>query len=202
MDASSPAESINRPPHEFAFRKTTGIFGLVALLALPVFLLVVLQRSQHPRRLHAGELIPVAALSDADPGAALRADINGKRAAILFFSADCPHCQWEMPIFNEAMKRFGSEVEFVAIALNDPQKTQAFVHANDIRVKVLIDHNGAVAKTFGISELPTLFLVNREQEIEWVGEGEQPRIELFRRLSMLAAKGTSAIVQSAEDNRK
>jgi peroxiredoxin len=202
MDASSPAESTNRLPHESAFRKTTAIFGLVALLAVPVFLLIALQRSEHPRLLRVGERIPVAALSDGGPGEALRTVIDEKRAAILFFSADCPHCQWEMPIFNEAMKRFGSEVEFVAIALNDPQKTQAFVRANDIRVKVLIDHNGVVAKIFGISELPALFLVNREQEIEWVGEGEQPRMELFRRLSMLAAKGPPATVQSVEDNRK
>jgi peroxiredoxin len=202
MNASSPAESTDRLPHESAFRKITAIFSLVALLAVPALLLVVLQRSEHSRLLRAGESIPAAALSGVEPGEALRADINKKRTAILFFSADCPHCQWEMPIFNEAMKRFGSEVEFIAIALSDPQKTQAFVQANDIRVRVLIDNKGVVGRIFGISELPALFLVNQEQEIEWVGVGEQPRMELFRRLSMLAAKGPSTLAQGTQENRK
>jgi peroxiredoxin len=202
MEASSPVVSTNRSSPETLFHKTMAILGLVGLLAIPALLLVVLQRSEYSRLLRTGESIPVDALSGFDPGDALRSAIDGKRAAILFFSADCPHCRWEIPIFNEAMKRFGAEVEFVAIALNDPQKTQAFVEANDIRVRVLIDEKGVVGKIFGVSELPALFLINQGQRIEWVGEGEQPKMELFRQLSKLAIGDRWTTTQNADNARR
>ena len=179
-----------------------AIFSLIALLAVPAFLLVVLQRSKYSQLLRAGDSIPVAILNGLDPGDVLRASIDGRCAAILFFSADCPHCQREIPIFNEAMKRFGSDVEFVAIALNDQQKTRAFVQTNDIKARVIVDEKGLVGKVFGISELPALFLVSDEQKVEWVGVGEQPRTELFRRLSKLKTERRWTITQGANNSRK
>ena len=202
MDSSSQAASTNQSSEGRLIRKTTAIFGLVALLAVPAFLLVVLQRSEFTRPLRAGDSIPVVTLGGVEPGGALLAGMSGKRAAILFFSVDCPHCQWEIPIFNEAMKRFASQVEFFAIALNDRQKTEMFVHANDIRVRVLVDEKGVVGRLFGISELPALFLVNEEQRIQWVGTGEQPRAEIFRRLSKLVDKNESAAAWIGENSRK
>jgi peroxiredoxin len=202
MDASSPAAPTDQSYQEAPIRKTIATIGLMALLAVPVFLFVVLQRSANLRTLRAGDSIPVASLGGVDPGDALLAGISGKRATILFFSVDCPHCQREISIFNEAGKRFASEVEFVAIALNDRQKTQTFVRTNDVGARVLIDEKGVVGRLFGVSELPALFLVNQDQKIEWVGVGEQPRTELLRRLSVLAGKGPSTVAQGAENTRK
>ena len=202
MDAPSPAARTNRSSQDPLIRKTTAIFGLMALLAVPVFLLVVLQRSANSRTLRAGDSIPIAALGSVDPGDALLAGISGKRAAILFFSVDCPRCQREIPIFNEAGRRFASEVEFVTVALNDWKKTQTFVRTNDVEARVLVDEKGVVGRLFGILELPALFLVNQDQKIEWVGVGEQPRTELLRRLSTLVGKGPSTVAQDAENSRK
>ena len=202
MDAPSPAARTNRSSQDPHIRKTTAIFGLMALLAVPVFLLIVLQRSSNSRTLRAGDSIPIAALGSVDPGDALLAGISGKRAAILFFSVDCPRCQREIPIFNEAGRRFASEVEFVTVALNDWKKTQTFVRTNDVEARVLVDEKGVVGRLFGILELPALFLVNQDQKIEWVGVGEQPRTELLHRLSTLVGKSPSTVAQDAENSRK
>jgi peroxiredoxin len=176
--------------------------GLVALLAVPVFFLVVLQRSTNFRMLRAGDSIPAMGLDGVGSGGALLAGISGKRAAILFFSVDCPHCQNEIPIFNEAERRFGSDVDFVTIALNDGQKTESFVRTHDVRTKVHVDEKGIVGKLFGVSEVPALFLVSENQRIEWVGVGEQPRMELFRRLSALVAGRLSTEAEGAGEIRK
>jgi thiol-disulfide isomerase/thioredoxin len=201
MDGSSPAVPKEQSSQQPSIRTAIAACGLVALLFVPVCLIVVLQRSEGSRLLRAGESIP-AALSGVDPGDALLADISGRRAAILFFSVDCPHCQWQIPIFNEAMRRFGAEVEFVAVALNNRQKTEMFIQANDVRVKVLIDQKGGVGRIFGISELPVLFLVDQDQRVDWVGAGEQPRSEVFRRLSTLVDNKRSAASPVNEKTRK
>jgi peroxiredoxin len=202
MDASSPAAQTDQSYRNLLIRKIMATIGLVALLTVPVFLLVVLQRSAKSRMLGAGDSIPVVALGGVDPGDVLLAGITGRRAAILFFSTDCPHCQREIPIFNEVVKQFASEVEFAAIALGDRQKTQAFVQTTDIGARVLIDEKGIVGKLFGVSEVPALFLVDYNQKIAWVGVGEQPRGELLRRLSILVSRGPSRASQGAENTRR
>ena len=176
--------------------------GLVALLAVPAFFLVLLQRSTNSRMLRAGDSIPTAGLDGIDPGGAMFKGISEKRSAILFFSVECPHCQNEIPIFNEAERRFGSDVNFIAIALNDKQKTESFVRTHDIRTKFHVDEKGIVGKLFGVSEIPAIFLVNQRRRIEWVGVGEQPRTELFRRLSALVADRLTATAENAEEIQK
>jgi peroxiredoxin len=202
MDTSSSPASIDQSYQESFIRKIVAAVGLVALLAVPTFLLVVLQRSAHSRMLRPGDSIPVVALRGVDPGVALLSDISGKRAAILFFSVDCPHCQREVPKFDEARKRFAVEFEFIAIARSDSQKTQAFVRSNNVHARVLIDEKGLVGRLFGISEVPALYLVNQDQNIEWVGVGEQPRTELFRRLSVLAARRSLTVSNNVENAQR
>jgi peroxiredoxin len=202
MDASSPAAPADQSRKESFFRKTLATMGLVALLAVPAFFLVVLQRSTNPRMLRAGDSIPTAGLDGVDAGGGVLAGITGKRAAILFFRVDCPHCQNEIPIFNEAERRFGSDVNFIAIALNDRQKTESFVRTHDVRTKVHIDEKGVVGKLFVVSEVPALFLVNEDQRIEWIGVGEQPKVEFFRRLSALVARRMAVASEGAEQIRK
>jgi thiol-disulfide isomerase/thioredoxin len=202
MDSSSPTVRTNQPLQESLIRKAVAATGLVVLLAAPALLLVVLQRSGGSQTLRDGDPIPVEALGRADPGNELLAIIKGKPSAILFFSADCPHCQREIPIYNEAQKRFASQVEFVAIALSNRQKTEAFIQTNDVVSRVLVDENGVVGRIFGISELPALFLMNQDQKIEWVGVGEQPRTEVLRRMSRLAGNDLSTVTQGTGSIRK
>ena len=202
MNASPRAAPTDQLYREPLIRKTLATVGLVVLLAVPAVFLVVLQRSTNLRMLRAGDSIPAAGLDGADPGGVLLAGISDRRTAILFFNVDCPHCQNEIPIFNEAERRFGSEVNFVAITLNDKQRTESFVQTHDVRTKVHVDERGTVGKLFGVSEVPALFLVNQGRKIEWVGIGEQPRTELFRRLSALVAKGLPTTEENAEEIRK
>ena len=202
MDTTSQASPKVQAYQKPLIQKAIATIGLVALLAVPVFLLVVLQHSGNSRTLRAGDSIPVMAVGGVDPGDSLLVGISGKRAAILFFSVDCPRCQREIPTFNEAGRRFWSKIEFVAVSLNDRQKTQTFVQTNGIGARVFIDEKGIVGKLFGISELPALFLVNKEQKIEWVGVGEQSRTEVLRRLSAFVSKEPSTMAQGAENSRK
>jgi thiol-disulfide isomerase/thioredoxin len=202
MNAPSPAAQTDQPHRNFPIQKTMATFGLMALLTIPVFLLVVLQRSAKSKMLGAGDLIPVVAMGSIEPGDALLASITGRRAAILFFTADCPHCQREIPIVNEIAKQFASEIEFAAIALGDRKKTKAFVQTNSIGGRVLVDEKGVVGRLFGVSEVPALFFVDRDQRIAWVGVGEQSRGELLRRLSILTGDGSSKGLQGMEDARR
>lgn len=202
MNTSSPLASKYQPHQEPFGRKTFAAIGLVALLAGPAYLLVVLQHSAHSRMLKAGDSIPAVALRGVDPGIALLSGISGRRAAILFFRVDCPHCEYEIPIFNEAEKLFAAEIQFVAIALSDSQKAQTFVGTNHVEAMVLIDDKGFVGRLFGISELPVLFLVNEDQKIEWAGVGEQSRTGVLHQLSAFTLSQPLKTGDNAKSTKK
>lgn len=171
-------------------RKVVATLGLVALLAVPVVLLVALQRSTSLKILRVGELIPGETLEAIEPGNASLKSTGGRSRAFFFFRADCPRCRTEIPSLNEAERRFGAMVDFVAIALGDKREAEAFMQTHDVRMRVFVDERGGVGKLFGVSEVPALFLVNQSQRIQWVGIGEQSRGEIFRRLAMLAFSGS------------
>lgn len=185
MDPIPPSISTHRIQQDSGNRKSLAYVAFVVTVAAPALLLMVLQRSVHSSGLRAGDTIPTANLGRADQGRAVLAFTNGKNAALLFFSTNCPHCQWEIPVLNDATRRYGDRVEFAAIALNDTPRVQSFLRTNDVRLRVIIDEARNVARVFGIEEVPTLVLFNREKTITWIGSGEQTRGEVFRRLESL-----------------
>jgi peroxiredoxin len=191
MDTISPALSTVQSTKPQRHRKAVATIAFVAMLAGPALLLIVLQRSSLSRSLRPGDLIPEAKLSENNQGRALLTGVEGKSAAIFFFSIDCPHCQREIPLFNEACRRFGDQVEFLAVAFSDEQRVGGFSRAHDIRVPVVVDPRAVTGKAFGVSELPTLFLINQDKTIEWIGTGERSKGEVFRRLSALVEKNRS-----------
>lgn len=200
MDASSAATPPNENNQNRVILKMLATLGITVLLAVPVFFLVALQRSTNSRMLRVGDPVPAVALVGVDPGGAFIAGVSGKRTAVLFFSVDCPRCQNAIPVFNEAERRFGSEVDFVAVALNARNSVEPFVKTHIVRTRILIDERGTVAKHFGISEVPTLFLVNPAGIITWVEVGELSRTALLRQLSVLADEDVSGNTNSTQEN--
>ena len=202
MNTPPLATPRDHPLQSSVLRKTVSAVGLIALLGAPVVLLIVLQRSAKTQMLRSGTIMPITALAATDPGRTLIACTGGRKAAIFFFSVDCPHCQRQIPILKETWKVFASQVEFIVVALSDWQRSEAFLRTNEIGAKVLIDENGVVGRLFGVSELPTIFLVDRDQKIVWAADGEQSRGEILRRLKALAVTNASTATQDDGNNRK
>lgn len=191
METHSPVTATHQSIQDSGLRKAIAFTAFIALLAAPTIFFVMVQRSMNQRTLHSGESLPERELIVSSQGREILARIRRKDAAIFFFNTSCPHCQREIPILNEAWKRFGGDVEFVAVALNSEEKVRSFVKTTDVRIDVIVDEKGSLRKAFDVSELPSLFLVNRDEKVHWIGTGEQSREEIVRRLASLIKEKTS-----------
>jgi len=91
---------------------------------------------------------------------------------LAFFKGSCPVCQLTFP-YLERMAQ-GGRARFAGIGQDDLKTTAAFNQRFGVTFPVLLDTKESgypVSNAYGISHVPTVFLVESAGEISWVMEG-------------------------------
>jgi len=107
---------------------------------------------------------------------------NSKHVLLAFFpAAGTPVCTFEMCAFGEDFGRFSAaEVEVLGISMDSMDKLEQFRDAQGLRVQLLSDIDGAVARQFGaLWKSGTIanrayFLVDKTGVIRWAHVEEHP----------------------------
>lgn len=102
------------------------------------------------------------------------ADAKDAKAMVLVFWATwCPYCEVAIPILKEAYAKYGSAgVVFFAInpGLNDSlRKVELYASKHEFPYPVLYDEKGAISRLFGIQGVPTVFIVDPDGIIRYIG---------------------------------
>jgi peroxiredoxin len=138
---------------------------------------------KHRKLLAVGARAPELRLPRLDGGETGLAEmVAGGPALLAFFKVSCPVCQFTLPFLArlhspEALPVYG-------ISQNDEEDTREFVREFGVTFPVLLDTEEggfAASNAFGISTVPTLFLLERDgtlarvvegwsrQDIDWLG---------------------------------
>ena len=128
---------------------------------------------KHSRLLQTGVRAPDFTLQRLDGGVATLGEIvAGGPALLAFFKVNCPVCQMTLP-FLERIQAPG-RLPVYGISQNCVEDTASFNRHFGITFPMLLDTeaSGFVASNaYGISSVPTLFLVERDGTISEVTEG-------------------------------
>jgi peroxiredoxin len=173
VDTPLPTTSLAKATPRRKTKRLVAVFALVALLCIPEFFVILVQRTANQPSLHRGDTIPPLILRDLNLRKISLPDFTGKRIALLFFKIDCPHCQRELFSVNRLSTTFKGDIIFAAISLTDGQKTKDLLGVNKSGMLILVDEKAEARNAFGVLEVPALFLVNADQTIEYRGVGEQ-----------------------------
>lgn len=97
-------------------------------------------------------------------------DFAGKPVVLNFWASWCPPCQSEMPDFDKVYAEVKSEVVFMMVDLSDGKReTQAsgerFVNSKGFTMPVYFDNDLQAANAYGISSIPTTFLIKPDGSI-------------------------------------
>ena len=129
-------------------------------------------RRQRPL-LDPGARAPGFRLSRLEGGEATLAEISaGGRVLVVFFKVTCPVCQMTLP-FLERMHASGT-LAICGISQNDARDTREFNRYFGVTIPTLLDtedEDFPAGNAYGISTVPTMFLVEPDGAISRVIEG-------------------------------
>jgi peroxiredoxin len=153
--------------------RVSAALGLLILLSLPATFIVRIYQATNSHLLSPGDPVPVLTARDPASNKIQNVTFKTMPTALLFFSADCPHCQRELTNFDRLGKRFGDRILFLAISMSNMSKTTELVSADHILVRILLDEERKGQNRFGVDAVPALFLVGTDEAIVYSGSGEK-----------------------------
>ena len=96
-----------------------------------------------------------------------------------------------MPDFNELNKELEKEDEVVILAINSqesPEKVKEYLTSSNIDLKVLLDQDGTVTQTYGISGFPTTFFINKDGTLYKYISGKTDKKTLLKYISEIKSQ--------------
>jgi peroxiredoxin len=90
-----------------------------------------------------------------------------------FFKVNCPTCQFTFPFLERLFETYGdTKFTLWGISQNDAADTREFCKEFGIKFPVLLDKHGYPASNdYGITNVPTLFLISPEGKIQETSVG-------------------------------
>jgi thiol-disulfide isomerase/thioredoxin len=112
------------------------------------------------------------------------ASLRGKPALINFWASWCGPCKQEGPELRRFASSLHGRANLVGIDWNDGAgNARSFVAQQHWSYAVLRDADGTVGNAFGLTGLPTTFVLNSKGEIVATLRGPQTKASLQRALS-------------------
>jgi len=95
-----------------------------------------------------------------------------------FWASWCGPCLASMPTMMELADEFAGRVEFFAVnQQEDPDEVRDFLRARLWKLRVALDEDGALARTFGVEAIPYLVIVDAAGVVRKVHVGASPNMK-------------------------
>ena len=118
-------------------------------------------------------------------------DFKGKKPVVInVWASWCGPCQAEMPYFEDAIKKYGDEVEILMINLTDGRretkdKALKFLKENNLEMDIVFDEDLSAANAYNIMGIPRTVFININGEINYDREGLIDRDTLFTNIEKI-----------------
>lgn len=125
--------------------------------------------------LRAGEIAPDLLGKDRDGNAIHVSDHRGKVVALTFWATWCSYCLKELPILENLQRRLGKAgIEVVAVNIDEDRADYLRMRRRLKDFELTLaedDRKQAVAKSYGVSNLPHLVLIDKAGRLAHVHVG-------------------------------
>ena len=101
-------------------------------------------------------------------------DLKGKVIFVDFWASWCTPCLKSLPEFEQLQTSFSGRGDVVVLAINldeNPKDATKFIQGLDVTYKILADKDGSIPESFGVSTMPSSFIIDKEGVIRYVHKG-------------------------------
>ena len=107
-------------------------------------------------------------------------DLLGEKNLVFsFFATWCSPCAKEIPKLHELDKKFGDDLQFILIDVNEKKnKVAKHVKGKGYTLQVILDRYGKIFEAFGGTVMPLTVVVNKKGVITYHHTGYKPGDEL------------------------
>jgi len=121
-----------------------------------------------------------------------------------FFKISCPVCQFTFPFVDRIYRAYGNRnLTIVGISQNDKKDTAQFLKQFGLSFPTLLDDiaNYPVSNAYGLTNVPTLFWIAQDGEIEISSVGwNRKEIEIInQKAAELGTQTLKPVFQAGED---
>jgi peroxiredoxin len=126
--------------------------------------------------LKAGQAFPRGSFIDMEGKSFdLEGALKGKKAFLIFFTTECPHCTDALQKWVEYYPKRGAEYEVAAISYEPVEKLRRYKEERKLSIPVFNDSIGKFTGAYKIEVYPTIIGVNERREIAFVEIGNNPK---------------------------
>lgn len=150
---------------------------MTALLAFTIILSVEVAYAEKPIDF---------TLNDLNGKAVTLSELKGKKVLINFFATWCPSCRVELKHINKLIAAYPQEKYIIlCVSVDDSlPKLKSFMEKNQYNMNVLFDADQNIAAAYGVTGIPSLFLVNEEGDLVWNQAGALEEADLKKLLGI------------------
>jgi peroxiredoxin len=147
---------------------------------------------------------PDFSLRDLEGSVRRLASLRGRVVLLTFWATWCTPCQSEIPLMEalyQTYKDRGFEVVAVASDVQGTEVVQPFVTQHHLSFTTILDTTGEVTRLYGVTSLPTTYLLDREGRLVTVAIGSHDWAKADPRaliLSLLDSAQQAAMPHGAE----
>jgi len=157
-------------------RRSFNIIALVLGIAVLAGFTVLPRLAPSPSAM-VGKPAPEFALPvihNGEPGDRIKlSNLNGQAVVLAFWASWCGPCRAEAPSLDRLSRRLRDKgVTVIGVNTNDnPDSAVAFASQANLSYPIVSDEDGTVGSSFGVSNLPTLVIVDKNGKIAAVRSG-------------------------------
>jgi cytochrome c biogenesis protein CcmG, thiol:disulfide interchange protein DsbE len=134
----------------------------------------------------------------------LREALKSGPVVAVFFKVSCPVCQFALPYLERMFKAYGKsgKCTLVGVSQDGAADTKSFNGEFGVTFPALLDEKGYPAsKAYGLTNVPTVFLISPEGEIEssTVGWSKAEMEHLNQKLAQMSGQPVVRIFASGEN---
>jgi thiol-disulfide isomerase/thioredoxin len=109
-------------------------------------------------------LFSAGVAADEGPQSLDLAAYHGKVVVVDFWASWCAPCRSSFPWLESMQRKYGDD-GLVVIGINEDNATEdaeAFLQAFPVTFRIVVDHDGALAREFDLAAMPSSYVIDRD----------------------------------------